>query len=252
MFSCFCQHCYQAANKQGLNLDEVKEALEYSGRQAASTTSRAVLPGAYWLEDLLANQPVLQKFIRFRADSITQLVASVHGLASRLGKKLALDLFTPGLAPAVGQDYSALAPYGEWVKPMIYRFAKGPAGLRLELPALADDLSRFLGFDPGRAWAWTQQHIPGLAGTDFERIANEGVPLRLIAEEARQAVALATPRPIYLGLETVSMPGIIHIIPSHVKEIIDLAQAVGVAGLALSWDLIHTPLENLKPLGTIK
>lgn len=252
MFSCFCQHCYQAASEQGLNLDEVKEALEYPGGLAASTTSRAILPGAYWLEDLLANRPVLQKFIRFRLDSITQLVASVHGLASRLGKKLALDVFTPGLAPAVGQDYSALAPYGEWVKPMIYRFAKGPAGLRLELPALADDLNRFLGFDPDTARSWIQQRVPGLAGTDFEHIADEGVPLRLIAEEARQAVALASPTPIYLGLETVSMPGIIHITPTHVEEIIDLAQAAGVAGLALSWDLLHTPVENLKPLGTIR
>ena len=251
MLSCFCKHCYQAASKQGLDLTEVKEAIENLAKPDGLTTHNAVLPGAQWLEDLLADRPTLQKFIRFRADSITKLVASVHTLTNRLGKKLALDVFSPGLAPLVGQDYASIARYGVWAKPMIYRFAKGPAGLRLELPTLAGDLKQFLGYDSGRVLSWIQQRVPGLADTDFKRINTQGVPLGLIADEARQAVELMAPTPIYLGLETVSMPGVISITPENVKETIGVGQAAGVAGVVLSWDLMHTPIENLRPLETM-
>lgn len=250
MFSCFCKHCYQAASTQGLDLTEVREAIENLA-QPDNLAHNAVLPGAQWLEDLLTDRPTLQKFLCFRSDSITRLVDSVHTLTNRLGKKLALDVFSPGLAPLVGQDYASIAPYGAWVKPMIYRFAKGPAGLRLELPTLADDLEQFLGYDSDGALSWIQQRVPGLADTDFERIDREGVPLSLIANEARQAVELMAPTPIYLGLETVSVPGVIDITPDKVKEVIDVGHTAHVAGVVLSWDLMHTPVENLRPLETI-
>lgn len=249
MLSCFCKYCHRAASKQGLDLTRVREAIENLNKP--DVTHNTVLPGAQWLADLLADRPALQKFIRFRSDSITRLVAAVHALTDRLGKKLALDVFSPGLAPLVGQDYSSLARYGVWVKPMIYRFAKGPAGLRLELPALAVALGQFLGYDSGEVLSWIQRRASGLADTDFKRIDSKGAPLSLIAGEARRAVELMSPTPVYLGLETVSMPGVIHITPDHVKEIIGVGRAAGVAGVVLSWDLIHTPIENLRPLGTM-
>ena len=62
-------------------------------------------------------------------------------MASRLGRKVSLDLFSPGLASVVGQDYRALSRYSVWAKPMTYRVAMGPAGLRLEIPALVEGVA---------------------------------------------------------------------------------------------------------------
>ena len=47
---------------------------------------------------------------------------------------MSLDLFSPCLASLVGQDYGRLKRHCDWAKPMTYRLAQGPAGLRLEIP----------------------------------------------------------------------------------------------------------------------
>jgi len=251
MFSCFCGHCRRAARERGFNLDEVKEAIESLTEPVDPQACNITLPGAQWLEVLLAHRPAVQEFIRFRCDSITQTVIAVRALTDLLDKKLAFDVFSPSLAPLVGQDYARIARYGVWAKPMIYRFAKGPAGLRLEVPALAGDLAQFLGCGVDKVVSWFQQHVPGLIDTDLERIASEGVPLDLIADETRQAVKLMAPAPVYLGVETVSMPGIIDITPQNVKEIVNTGCVAGARGVVLSWDIMHTPVDNLQPLEAV-
>ena len=69
--------------------------------------------------------PLLARFLRFRADSVTGLVAEIAEEASRLGRKVSLDLFSPGLAMLVGQDYRRLSRHCMWAKPMTYRIAEG-------------------------------------------------------------------------------------------------------------------------------
>src|SRR5271155_3777768 len=70
--------------------------------------------------------------LRFRADSVAALVAELAEEARRMGRMVSLDLFSPCLAPLVGQDYRLLKQHCDWAKPMTYRLALGPAGLRLQ------------------------------------------------------------------------------------------------------------------------
>jgi hypothetical protein len=252
VLSCFCPHCRRTASEQGLDLDEVQEALHSLSARRAHTDAEGSIPippGAPWLDDLLADQPLLRRFIRFRADSITRLVEDIHRLTKRLGKQISLDLFSPGLAPLVGQDYTALAPYGVWGKPMIYRYSKGPAGLRGEVPSLADGLQSFLGYDPDQALSWLQERVSAMAGTTFQQIDADGPPVSLIADETRRAVELMGDVPVYLGVEAVSIPEFnISITPGHVRDMVAVAHDTGAGGVVLSWDLMHTPLDNLRAL----
>src|SRR5262249_13601933 len=78
-----------------------------------------------WLAALAEPGSLLGRFLSFRSESIARLVADAHAEASRLGRKVSLDLFSPGLAPLVGQDYGALTRYAAWAKPMTYRAALG-------------------------------------------------------------------------------------------------------------------------------
>src|SRR6202022_2004534 len=95
-----------------------------------------------WLRGLAAANPLLARFLRFRMDSITGLVAAAAAEAGRRRRQVGLDLFSPGLASLVGQDYRALARHCVWAKPMTYRVAQGPAGLRLEIPALVEGVAQ--------------------------------------------------------------------------------------------------------------
>lgn len=247
VFSCFCPFCSEKAAQTGLDLNEVRAALD--GRVANKATASVVkIPrGARWLEALVAGQPLLQRFIRFRADSISELIATVSRRMRTIGKRVSLDVFSPILAPLVGQDFSALAPQADWVKPMIYRFGRGPSSLRTELPSLLRDLGSYLGYSETAAMNWAAAHAEGLEGQTVEQI-EEIAPLSLIREETGRALSLFGGTPLYLGLETVSIKGLMEVTPRNVEEILEIGSEAGVQGFVLSWDLLHTPVENVRPL----
>jgi hypothetical protein len=261
VFSCFCPYCKRLAAGEGLDLDKVLALLHHIPTNDGSGTPGAGLHQQDWLGTLLcglppADQDLLNQFLSFRARSITRLVEQIHELTGQMGVELSLDLFSPGLAYLVGQDTFALAGLAAWVKPMVYRYANGPAGLRLEIPQLVRGLADFLGIRTDDAERWMQSHIPEMAGYRLEDIERDGAPPDLIRSETDKAVEQARTKPVYLGVEAVSIPAFhIDITPGHVREMISLARRAGVRGVVLSWDLLHMPAENLlaaresRPLG---
>lgn len=257
MFSCFCPFCIQKAAAAGLDLAEVRSVLESRGRVRNAvptglrgTGAQRLADGARWLDDLVAGRPVLQRFIDFRVDSIRELVGAVAERMRKLGKKVSLDVFTPVLAPCVGQSLSALARCADWVKPMIYRFGTGPSSLRTEVPSLIRELGTYVGLSAPAALAWAADRCESLRGMTVRQI-ERSVPLALVGSEAERALALLGTTPLYLGLETVSIPGRMEVSPRDVEETLEVGARVGVQGFVMSWDLLHTPLENVKPLGKL-
>lgn len=160
---------------------------------------------------------------------------------------MSLDVFSPGLAPLVGQDFIYISQFADWVKPMIYRFGKGPSSLRSEIPALIRELTNYLGLNQSEVMAWTGEHIEGLGGVSLEEI-EKVAPLNLLRAETKKSVEIFKKTPVYLGLETVSIPGVMNISPKNVEEILVNGTEAGVQGYVLSWDLLHTPIENVLPL----
>jgi hypothetical protein len=246
LFSCFCSECRRAAAAAGLDLDEVQAALAGPARASAGSGDAALPRGAPWLEALLGDQPVLRRFVRFRADSVTALVNAAQNTVANRGRALALDLFSPGLALLVGQDYPALARYAAWGKPMTYPITRAPAGLRLEAPALIRMLAARLGMRAAEALAWAARYAPGLDGVTLSAIEEEGLPVEAILHELRRAVELLAPAPIYMGLETVSFPDICEAAPGSIARAVAAGRQAGVSGLVMSWDLLDTPLENVR------
>jgi hypothetical protein len=249
VFSCFCPFCAEKAAESGLDLDEVRGVLESRVASKAALSPVKIPRGAKWLEQLTAGQPLLQRFIQFRADSITALVAAVSQRMRTMGKKVSLDVFSPILAPLVGQDFSALARHADWIKPMIYRFGRGPSSLRTELPSLLRELGKYLGYSEAAAMSWAAAQAEGLEGKTVEQI-EEIVPLSLVRAETGRALSLFCGTPLYLGLESVSIPGLMEVGPRHVEEMLEIGSQAGVQGFVLSWDLLHTPIENVRSLRT--
>jgi hypothetical protein len=249
VFSCFCPFCAEKAAASGLDLDEVRSVLESRVASKAALSPVKIPRGAKWLEQLTAGQPLLQRFIQFRADSITALVAAVSQRMRTMGKKVSLDVFSPILAPLVGQDFSALARHADWIKPMIYRFGRGPSSLRTELPSLLRELGKYLGYSEAAAMSWAAAQAEGLEGKTVEQI-EEIVPLSLVRAETGRALSLFCGAPLYLGLESVSIPGLMEVGPRHVEEMLEIGSQAGVQGFVLSWDLLHTPIENVRSLRT--
>lgn len=245
LLSCFCDHCRRAAAAMDLNLDAVIRMFE--------NRAIAVAPGdrsskLHWLERLTSVNPLLSEFLRFRMDCITKLVAEAHGEVSSLGRKVSLDLFSPGLAPLVGQDYRALSSLCAWAKPMTYRVAKGPAGLRLEIPALVDGIARIFNIDEKEITEWAARCVTGFSRDAIELTRAAAVPLPAIIAEIRSAVQSMRPVPVLFGLELVKHQGVIDITSELVLDMVHAGRAGNAAGLMISWDLLHAPMDGIQAL----
>ena len=243
--SCFCDHCHMSARAVGLDLVEVARLFENRAIPFESTGAHG---GMDWLTSLADRNSLLSEFLQFRIDSVTGLAAEAHAIASGLGRKVSFDLFSPGLASLVGQDYRALSHFSEWVKPMTYRVAEGPAGLRLEIPALAEGVSRMFGLDEGTISRWAACHVPGFGTDTLQATRDEAVPLSVISAEIDAAVRLSAPVPVYFGLELVRHPGVVDITPQLVRDMVRAGRAANPAGAFISWDLMHAPMDSIRAL----
>jgi hypothetical protein len=248
MLSCFCDHCRAAAASIDLDLDSVVKILaDRAIDPSASPVEAKGDEASQWLPALLAGSPILSRFLRFRADSVTALVAVLAEQTRLMGRKVSLDLFSPCLASLVGQDYGRLKQHSDWVKPMTYRLAQGPAGLRLEIPALIGGIANRFGVDEARIVEWSARHAA--FGKDMLlKTREQAVPISFIQAEIEAAVRTLAPVPVYFGLELVRQPGVIDVDPAHVVDMVKAGRAANAAGLVISWDLMHAPIECVRAL----
>ena len=248
MLSCFCDHCRDEAKRVDLDLDSVVKIL--ADRAISPCASGAETSGheaSPWLDALFVGSPILSHFLRFRADSVVALVAELAEQARQMGRKVSLDLFSPCIAPLVGQDYGRLKRHCDWAKPMTYRLAQGPAGLRLEIPALIDGVASRFGLNEVQIVEWSARHA-GFDGDMLLETRERAVPMSFIQEEIDAAVRALAPIPVYFGLELVRQPGVIDVDPTHVAEMVKAGRAASAAGLVISWDLMHVPIDCLRAL----
>ena len=249
VLSCFCDHCHRAASARGLDLSQLARTLRDGAIFDQLGPDRPHGPAERgWVASLVTPTSLLGRFMKFRTDSITGLIAEVKALTQRLGRVLALDLFTAGLAPIVGQDYARLSTLTSWTKPMTYRKALGPASLRLEIPSLCDGLAEYSGIQKGRIEDWASRHVPGFPSGLLAVAERDRVPLSLVGAEIAAAVRQMGKVPVYAGVETLSYPGVIDIDPRTIRDMVGAARANGARGVIASWDLVYTPEENLAAL----
>jgi hypothetical protein len=246
--SCFCDHCRREARAACLNLDAVVRILAERAVELPSLTEGSRIEAHRWPETIASANPMLSRFLKFRSDSIARLIAELAEVARGLGRAVALDLFSPCLASLVGQDYPRLSRHCAWAKPMTYRIARGPAGLRLEIPALIQGLARLFNLDERRALDWCARHIQAFDRDLVERTREEAVPLRFTEAEIEAAIRAMQPVPVYFGLELVSQPGVIDVTPADVRAMVEAGRAANAAGLVISWDLMHAPMDGVEAL----
>ena len=189
VLSCFCDHCRREAKAADLDLDAVVKVLADRAIEAPSRSGEGGAEVQSWLEAIAFANPLLSRFLKFRSDSITRLVAELGDEMRSADRKVALDLFSPCLASLVGQNYRSMSGHGSWAKPMTYRIALGPAGLRLEIPALIEGVARLFELEEVAGSGLVRSAIfPPLTGTLVERTREKAVPLRFIEAEIEAAV----------------------------------------------------------------
>ena len=117
----------------------------------------------------------------------------------------------------------------------------------MKSPPLVHELSDYLNKDIDVIYRQISSQLDGLEGCTLQQL-EIAAPLNLIKAETKMAKTLLPDTPLYLGLETVCIPGKMEISPAHVREVLEVGAMANVEGYVLSWDLYHTPIENVLPL----
>lgn len=188
--------------------------------------------------------------LKNRADAVQYLVGSLAHEARKRNKKVGLDLFTPSIATAVGQDYNALSTLCDWIKPMSYCHAKGPAGIPLELASLARGLMAWSPNVPGKdimEFVGRSFAIADLPG-DPALLEQNGLDENFAGTEfalAKHSVSC----PVYSGFECVKHPDFdLDMSENGVRRY--LAALRDAPGVVLSWNILYSPESFLRLAGT--
>jgi hypothetical protein len=95
---------------------------------------------------------------------------------------------------------------------------------------------------------WAARHVAAFDSETLRETRHAAVPLPLIQAEIGAAVAAVAPKPVYFGLELVRHPGVIDVTPALVLDMVRAGRAADAAGLVISWDLMHTPMDGVRAL----
>jgi hypothetical protein len=183
--TCFCEHCLRAATDMGLNADRMQRDVTALYRRLIAGEPLTTA----WLRSGLSG---VDDWLRFRRQTITQFVRELADVVHAEGKHLGAYLFSPCLAPLVGQEYTDLAPYLDIVAPMLYRNVNELhciAPINTELHAIAE----WTAVD-GPAWVLEFADLPGEEICGRNDLLARGVSPAAVGRETARANALITAR----------------------------------------------------------
>lgn len=148
-FTCFCPRCQKKAGELGFDFQRMKRdvaafyKLLTGGAEAGAKRASVWSSSPVGVLEWLTRRPGVLDWLGFRRACTTEHFKAVgeviHGAKLRMG----VYIFTPSVAPVVGQSYVDLRELVDVFAPMIYRnYPKrpGPACLNWELTVLPEEL----------------------------------------------------------------------------------------------------------------
>jgi len=208
-FSCFCKHCQNQAEKHGINLEEVRLTLKNLLKRERMQKFENFLKETNYQTsltfflDFLHNYPDVYKWLEFKEKTVTEKTKLIYENIKNIKCSLEVGhfLFTPSLAPLVGQNYRQISKYADFITPMIYTTGDNLACIDGEIRGLINILQKLL---PNTSKETLIKLVRRITGITF-RVEDEKVEVEheTIYREARKAKLLATVK-IYPTIFTVN------------------------------------------------
>ena len=225
VFSCFFPHCLALYKKENFDIEELKNIL------CASTDLKIKnyqINGIYEFEDLR-----ISNFFSLKAAFIFRSLEYVSRYFKEKGYSVGFDVFAPFLSFFIGQDLPALSTLCDFMKPMMYRATQAPAGLPFETEML---LAETVGADRNK-----RKSFYTMLGIDGKKIPFD---LAFSSKELEKLVQVSA-CPVFAGIEINRKKDLAEVYPDYIEETIRAYARARVQGLALSWDLLDAPEDNI-------
>jgi len=243
--ACFCDYCQHKAAEFDLDLEELRVGLlrcqedQACGPDLVHSLLTAKIDQAPTHLDMLLN-----KYLSFRDHSISDFLAPITRLLRAAQLEIGLDCYSPRLAQMVGQDLPALSKQVDWIKLMTYAHTLAPAGLPYELSNLAHFLISVTHMSDAQALKLMENAIGYPLPASLGALEKEGLSSTSLGKEVEYGVA-SVPLAVLAGIELLDLEGVTALNSGQIQSDLEILKRSGAAGLAISWDLAHIPLERL-------
>jgi len=237
VFSCFCRECRAVYEKANLDIEKLKAAF------CAKTITPLGVTEYRFNGNYIFKDEVISDFFRLKAGIIYSSMNHICAFFRERGYSIGFDVFAPFLAPFAGQDISKLCGLCDFIKPMMYRVTNAPAGLPFETEALLKQTNT------------NKKDFFKLLGINTDDKSN---PFNLeFAIREMQEMSKLSSCPVYAGIEINRVEEIAPADTAYIEETVkayaqqkqraQLKQRAqtGIQGLALSWNLLDMPEENI-------
>ena len=255
LLSCFCDSCCSLFQREtGQSMGRLRDRASAFLTQLREKGAQGFC--AAWAETGSAWKAAgLEELAAFRVRSVTGAARPFISCARSHGLEVGLDLFSPSLAPLVGQDYMTLSHLCDWIKPMTYCHAVGPAGLPLEIASLRRGLVALCPrCDPAPTYRELDRVFPWSIPATDAKLLQHGLSESVLSSElaAIGRLGLRSGTRVYAGVEAVRIPRFGIDINADVLRRTLGAVGAPAAGIVASWNLLQIPRENLAVLGAWK
>ena len=245
VLSCFCPECSAIYKRENFNIENIKAALSVPESEIFGITGY-LGNGKY-----IFKNTALSVFFRLKAKVIYKSMEQICKFFRDKEYGIGFDVFAPFLSPFVGQDLVSLSGLCDFIKPMMYRVTNAPAGLPFETESLLRQTGRE---DSSLSMSAQKQNFYKLLGinsspqheTECENsmIDKKSFNLEFAAKELQNLSAVSA-CPVYAGMEINRIKDFAETDPEYIEETVNAYAQTGIQGLALSWNLLDMPEENL-------
>ena len=199
-FTCFCDTCAAKAAKLGFDFPKIKQDVKFLYDLLASRGEQGKRALAWFeapagIAEFLTQYPGVLEWLRFRRTCVTEHFRALSGIIHGAKLRMGVYIFTPSLAPLVGQSYVDLAEFMDVFAPMIYRNypdKPGEACLNWELTNIPEELGFSGAPQEAEAMAAVLSWL-GLAQAVPQRTIHEiraALPPQAIGHQTKMARAL--------------------------------------------------------------
>jgi len=242
VLSCFCRECRDFYKRKNFNIENIKAALSVPESDIFAVTGY-LGNGKYTYSNT-----ALQVLLRLKAEIIHKSMEQICSFFRERNYGIGFDVFAPYLAPFTGQDLLSLSGLCDFIKPMMYRATNAPAGLPFE----TDALLRQTGIMASPSMMEQKQnfnkmmHINQIeTKSETSKPEKNSFNLSFAARELKCFCAVSA-CPVYAGIEINRVKKFAETDPAYIEETINAYAKTGIRGLALSWNLLEMPKDNIE------
>lgn len=247
IFSCFCEYCGEKFRyKYDLSLNEYIKKIKgfLSGFKEITNEDIRRWQSFEYIWELFG----MKEFMDFKNSNVYDIVKKFSDYAKARSMKVGGDLYSFSLSQIVSQNYKLLQKCCNWIKPMMYCHAKGPAGIPLEISCLTNALRVMNNKLSEKSILEFFENIIGVELPEsLHTLLEKGITEEFLSVEIKKIedLNLSNEIKIYPGFEAVRIPGVCvideMILSKYIEQVHNKTE-----GFIISWNLLDIPEPNLK------